>query len=202
MLTTDYINRRKIFRKIIFVRHGQYSLHPEKLTKLGRKQAKLTAKAISYLQPSKIHSSTMPRALETAGIIAQRTKIKVKSHNMFREGLLPGTVEFSSSISKKLNQTKGNLKTKARTAKKTADLAFKTLFSIPKRGQYSEVVVAHGNVIRYWVCKALDISEDKWLNMEVSHCSITTIRISNSGNIVLLGFSDVGHLPLKSRSSI
>ena len=87
-------------------------------------------------------------------------------------------------------------------AKKNSDLAFKTLFKAPQKGQTTEVVVAHGNVIRHWVCKALNIPENRWLKMDVSHTSLTGIRISRKGNIVLLGFADTGHLPLKMRTYI
>lgn len=193
----------KIFRTIIFVRHGQYSSNPEVLTNLGRKQAKLAAKAVALLQPSKIYCSTMPRAIETASIIGQHTELKFKAKDMFREGLLPGTLSFNKLITRGISsKEKKDLLAKTKVARRSADLAFKTLFKSPQRGQNIEVVVAHGNVIRYWVCKALNISEDKWLKMDVRHASLTTIRVSKKGHIVLLGFADIGHLPLKMRTYI
>lgn len=193
----------KIFRTIIFVRHGQYSSDPEVLTALGRKQAKKTAKALRELMPSKLHCSTMPRAIETAAIIGQEIGLKARSSDVFREGLLPGTIGFNNFVTK--GKTPEQVKehfAKTKLARKQADSAFSELFKTPQKGQSVEVVVAHGNVIRYWVCKALDISEEKWLMMDVSHTSLTTIRISKSGNMILLGFSDTGHLPLKMRTYV
>ncbi len=193
----------KVFRTIIFVRHGQYTSDPEKLTSLGRKQAKIAAKAIALLKPSKIYCSTMPRAKETANVIGQHLGLKFTAKDIFREGLLPGTIGFNQLITKGIPpDKKKEILAKMRVARKNADLAFKRLFKIPQRGQSTEVVVAHGNVIRHWVCKALDISEKNWLKMDVSHTSLTTIRISKAGQFVLLGFADKGHLPLKMRTYV
>jgi serine/threonine-protein phosphatase PGAM5 len=193
----------KIYRTIVFVRHGQYSNEPEKLTTLGRKQAALVAKAIKPLGVSKLHCSTMPRAIETANIICQQVGLKFKPKDIFREGFLPGTVKYENMKLKKASPTeKIELRKKMRTARENSNEAFQFLFKIPKRGQAVEVVVAHGNVIRHWVCKALKISEEKWLSMDVSHTSITTVRISKTGNFVLLGFSDNGHLPHKMRTYV
>lgn len=193
----------KIFRTIIFIRHGQYSSEPEELTKLGCKQAQLTAKALASLHPSKIHCSTMPRAMETASIIGQHMGLKFKAQDMFREGFLPGTVSFNKLVSENLStKEKKSFFAKAKAARETADLAFESLFKPPQRGQNVELVVAHGNVIRHWVCKALDIPSERWTKMDVAHTGLTTIRISKSGNIMLLGFADVGHLPLKLRTYV
>lgn len=193
----------KVFRTIVFVRHGQYSSEPEKLTILGRKQAALVAKAIKPLGVSKLHCSTMPRAIETANIICQQVGLKFKPKDIFREGFLPGTVKYDKMKLKKASpMEKIELRKKMRTAKENSEKAFQFLFKTPKRGQATEVVVAHGNVIRHWVCKALQISEEKWLSMDVSHTSITTIRVTKSGNFMLLGFSDNGHLPHKMRTYV
>ena len=193
----------KVFRTIVFVRHGQYSSDPEKLTRLGRKQANMAAKAIAFLRPSKIHCSTMPRAIETASIIGQHTGLKFKTKDIFREGLLPGTIGFNQLMTKGMSPAKKKESlAKLKVARKNADVAFKTVFKIPRKVQDTEVVVAHGNVIRHWVCKALDISDKNWLKMDVSHASLTTVRVSKSGHFTLLGFSDKGHLPLKMRTYV
>jgi serine/threonine-protein phosphatase PGAM5 len=160
----------KIYRTIVFVRHGQYNSNPEKLTSLGRRQARVTAKALAQLSPSKIHCSSMPRAIETANIISEHIGLQFNASDLFREGLLPGTAEFHKLISKGMSASeKKEQLQKAKAAKKKADLAFKTLFKAPTRGSHIEVVVAHGNVIRHWVCKALGISEENWLKI----CSLS-----------------------------
>jgi serine/threonine-protein phosphatase PGAM5 len=193
----------KIFRTIVFIRHGQYRKDPEKLTQLGRAQAKLVAKAIKPLKPSKIYCSTMPRAKETAQIIGSKVKLSPTAKTFFCEGLLPGTVGFFQLLTKTSTKSeKQKIRQKMKKARLDADEAFSFLFRPPKSGSNCEVVVAHGNVIRHWVCKALKIDSTKWLSMDVSHTSITTIRIDKNGHFVLLGFSDNGHLPFKMKTYI
>lgn len=53
----------------------------------------------------------------------------------------------------------------------------------------------HGNIIRYLICRALDVSPDAWINLETSNCSISTIRIEPDGNCKLESLNDVSHLP-------
>lgn len=193
----------KVFRTLVFVRHGQYSSEPEKLTTLGRNQARRTARAIAVLKPDKIYCSTMPRAIETAAFLGEQVTLDPISKDIFREGLLPGTIGFKRLMMKGLSsEEKRELESKTKLARKNANLAFKLLFKRPTRGRQTEVIVAHGNVIRHWVCKALGLPEEKWLTMDVRHASLTTIRISKKGNITLLGFSDVGHLPLNMRTYV
>ena len=67
-------------KTIILVRHGQY--HPaaeknlERLTTLGRQQAKFVANRLKENKIDRIVHSTMPRAMETADIIKKLLKFK------------------------------------------------------------------------------------------------------------------------------
>jgi len=56
-------------------------------------------------------------------------------------------------------------------------------------------VVCHGNVIRYFVTRALDVDTEAWLGMSIGNCSLTTISVAADGSTKLLCFSDIGHLP-------
>lgn len=193
----------KVFRKLIFVRHGQYTSEPERLTALGRRQARLVAKELMLRAPTRIRCSTMPRAVETADIVSEQLRLKCLPNDLFREALLPGTVEFHRKKIKGLSrQEKTEFYRRLAAAKQSADRAYRELFKIPKRGRTVEVVVAHGNVIRYWVCRALGIPTEKWLSMDIGHGSITSIQIAGSGNVMLLGFSESCHLPLRMRTYV
>ncbi len=58
-----------------------------------------------------------------------------------------------------------------------------------------EVVVCHGNVIRYLCCRALGVDPMAWGGMTIANCSITVIRILPDGGRRLVSFDDVGHIP-------
>lgn len=59
----------------------------------------------------------------------------------------------------------------------------------------STLFVCHGNVIRYFVMRALQLPPEAWLRTAAYNASITIIEIYPSGRVSLKGFGDVGHLP-------
>lgn len=66
----------------------------------------------------------------------------------------------------------------------------------PASGQEQhELMVCHGNVIRYLITRSLGVDSEAWLEMSVGHTSITRIRIEADGSFKLVGAGDVGHLP-------
>jgi serine/threonine-protein phosphatase PGAM5 len=63
------------------------------------------------------------------------------------------------------------------------------------------VIVAHGNVIRYLVGRAMKLDRFAWWTLGTFHCGVTLIRIKSDGEIILDSYNDVGHLPLSLRTS-
>ena len=59
----------------------------------------------------------------------------------------------------------------------------------------NDVIVCHGNVIRYFVTKVLKVNTMAWLQMTISNCSLTIVRIMPNGKMKLIAFNDVGHIP-------
>jgi len=59
-----------------------------------------------------------------------------------------------------------------------------------------EIVVCHGNVIRYFVARALQLPPQVWLRMATYNCGITHLMIRPNGRCSLVSFGDTGHLPL------
>ncbi|MGE4131881.1 MAG: histidine phosphatase family protein [Bdellovibrionales bacterium] len=191
-----------MWRTIILIRHGQYEKKPERLTALGRKQANLVAKAVKPNVPAQLFSSTMPRATETAAILSDHLKLKPQKKSFLCEALLPGPPSFTNQWLRNIpsKSEKANFKKSLKVNAKRADQAFHFLFRKPRFGQETMAVVAHGNVIRYWVCKALKVKSETWLKMDIVHASITALRINAKGELILLRFSDCGHLPLEMRT--
>ncbi|MEO8233645.1 MAG: histidine phosphatase family protein, partial [Ignavibacteriota bacterium] len=64
----------------------------------------------------------------------------------------------------------------------------------------NDIIVCHGNVIRYFVTKALKVDPLSWLQMSISNCSLTIIRIAPNDNMKLDTFSDYGHIPENMRT--
>lgn len=64
-----------------------------------------------------------------------------------------------------------------------------------------DIIVAHGNIIRFWVCKALGLPAASWLRFSVYNCSLTWLEVHHDGAMTLRMLGDVGHLPVQMATS-
>lgn len=188
-------------RYIHLVRHGQYQLDKEhgsygSLTSLGRYQARKVAKRLNDHKVSQVHVSTMIRAQETGEIIIDRLKSS-KSRNC--RLLVEGIPEFPEALIRK----KGIKKTNLKKAKSRMNKAFRKYFTPFKgKGERHEVLVCHGNIIRYLVAKALKVETAKWINFDIYQCSLSTVCIDDKGKLRLEVFGEIGHIPVEKRTFI
>jgi len=58
------------------------------------------------------------------------------------------------------------------------------------------VLVCHNNIIRYFVCRALQLPPEAWLRLKGDNCAITEIVVYPNGRVSLHRFGDTGHLPI------
>uniref|UniRef100_A0A8C1YIW3 Serine/threonine-protein phosphatase PGAM5, mitochondrial n=1 Tax=Cyprinus carpio TaxID=7962 RepID=A0A8C1YIW3_CYPCA len=66
----------------------------------------------------------------------------------------------------------------------------------PKQKEDSyEIIVCHANVIRYFVCRALQFPPEGWLRMGLNNGSITWLTIRPSGRVGLRALGDSGFMP-------
>ena len=60
----------------------------------------------------------------------------------------------------------------------------------------TEVLVCHGNVIRWLTCRALGADPKLWLGMSLANCSLTVIQVRPDGTFKITAVGDRGHLPV------
>ncbi|KAL3994905.1 Histidine phosphatase (branch 1) family protein [Acanthocheilonema viteae] len=176
-------------RNIILIRHGQYFTdHKDKnylsLTPLGREQAKFVGQRLanSGLKFNSVIMSTMTRAEETAKLILDElSPTSAKSDPLLEEGA-PFPPEPPSKH--------WHPKQKAAFRKYIHRASWK------QKDDSWELIVCHGNVIRYFVCRALQFPPEGWLRMSVGHCSITWLVIYPDGFVSVRSLGDIGHLPI------
>jgi serine/threonine-protein phosphatase PGAM5 len=177
-------------RTLLLVRHGQYD--PEdggKLTELGREQAQVTGSWLAqHLAGQRVHAlwaSTLPRARETADIIARSiTRAKVRAASVLREGMYSKVKGYEVPASERQED------------RERADAAWARFFRTT-RADRLEIVVCHGNLIRYLVCRALHVPVIRWTRMNSSHCSMTRILVRDTGAIRVASYNETAHLPTK-----
>ncbi len=180
------------------MRHGQYEEHTSgALTALGRKQATRTAEALRLLGVERVWTSTLLRAEQTAAIVAaKQPRAKLERSELLCEVIptkLPRHVKLRVPVDA----------ARVKLDKARADEVFKTFFRVPSREarkETTEIVVCHGNLIRYLVCCALGIERKLWVRLDSSHCGLTEFRVVGRGVVRVVRYNDVGHIPLEMRS--
>lgn len=189
-------------RLLILIRHGQHN-HEEvrsdelegSLTNLGRLQAQLTARRLRGIPVNTIHYSTMRRAAETADIIcgsfpdtpAKRTRLLWECVPFVPANFAD---EFIGHYSP----------SELAAGRFQAYRVFTRFFRRALRDDKVEVIVSHGNLIRYLVLRAMQVSPALWGNLDICNCSLTEIVIEPDGRMVLVSFNDTGHLPGNMRT--
>jgi serine/threonine-protein phosphatase PGAM5 len=173
-------------RMLLFLRHGQYDAESRgELTPLGREQARLTAKYLEELPFDLVWSSTLPRAKETADIVASHLGgTRVRHTGLLREGLYTKIEGYDVPSSERRDD-------RART-----DAAYAKIVRT-SRTDRRELVVCHGNLIRYLMCRALHTPVSKWLRMTTSHCGLTRLLVRDTGAVRVVSYNETSHLPTK-----
>ncbi|CAB4007692.1 Hypothetical predicted protein, partial [Paramuricea clavata] len=190
-------------RHLLFIRHGQYVKAEEDekkvLTSLGRQQAGETANRLKMLHSNnnkidKIVVSSMVRARETGEIIRnQLSGVPYEYCDFLTEGA-PCIPEPPSSSYKPESylSIRRALEESARI-----EAAFRKYIhraELEQKTDSTEVYVGHANVIRYFVCRALQFPPEGWLRMSIDNCGITRLTIKPNGHVSLQSMGDTGHL--------
>jgi len=197
-------------RHVFLVRHGQYfsrerSDRQKRLTRLGREQLILTGRRLREVgfEYDAVVSSTMTRAKESAKIIVEQ----LKSANEVSQ-INPATESMTISVDKLLEEGaplppepplefwQPNA-AQFRADGPRIERAFQKYFEKPKEAQEKDshdIIVCHANVIRYCVCRALQVPPQAWLRIWLNHGSITWLTIRPEGRIVLRALGASGFM--------
>ena len=190
-------------RILHLIRHGDY-LEGEtedglgnSLSDRGQQQAGKLAEFYDEYRLAAIHTSPASRAIETARIIAERHPgLALQRHRSLFECIpsVPPKValcgdpdEFSPShIS---------------NCRERLDRQFDRSFKATRAQERYEILVCHGNVIRYFVTRALGVDANSWVSMRCFQASVTRVVVSSgTRRFVLESLNDLSHLPANLRA--
>ena len=186
---------------LYLVRHGAYDTTARAdpaigpgLTPLGIAEARLLASRLHGLPMRlvSITSSTMTRSRETAAVMHETlTDTPMRQTPLLSECIPPTS---NARVAKETDP-----KEAAECARRLNE-AFNQFLVLAAGAVRSDVLVCHGDVIRYFVMKALGVDTKAWLGMSVAHASLTVIRVQADGSTTVLAVGDVGHLPPNMQS--
>jgi serine/threonine-protein phosphatase PGAM5 len=183
-------------KTVYLVRHGEYDRDDDRdptigkgLVPLGVAQARLVGARLRAMPVdfTSLYSSTMTRARETALVIGEDfPELELEVSPLLSECTPPiDPVELASHLDPHT----------LTCCQERLDEAFSTFFRPSCSGDRHDVVVCHGNMIRYLVMKALGVNAGRWYAMSIANCSLTVITITPAGSMLVRSFSETGHLP-------
>lgn len=183
-------------RTIVLVRHGDYLQDPAvdkklgpHLLPLGAAQARLAGAALLQMRLhfDHVYVSPMHRARDTAAVIATD---------------FPGrTFEVVDDLAECNPPIPGVRVSEANTAcKNRLERVFARFFKPAKGRDQADMLVCHGNVIRYLVARARGADPTTWAQMSVGNASLTTIRVEANERLNVVAVGDVDHIPLNMRT--
>jgi serine/threonine-protein phosphatase PGAM5 len=183
-------------RTIVMIRHGEYEHDDDcdedigcPLVSLGRQQARLVADRLKAMPITftSIQTSAMTRARQTGEIIAARfPELELAIHRDIRE-CTPNTRR--EDIMAEMKPGEGE------ECETQLAAAWERIFVPAAGADEYDIVVCHGNVIRWFVTQVLEVDPLAWLQMSIANCSLTVVQVRADGSKKLISFADSGHLP-------
>jgi len=172
-------------RNVILLRHAEYHSGPGaalNLTALGKKQAQRAAKALAREPIDAVWTSTLLRAIETANIVCEALSFApARTSALLREGF-PTQYHGLDVDDSQVAEDRAR-----------ADRAFAKFFR-PSKQDRTELLVCHGNVIRYFVASALRAKPETWTRFITNNCGITRVLIRPTGAVRVVSYNECEHL--------
>ena len=187
---------------VYLIRHGIYDPDTSRnaddvvtngLNALGHEQARLIGARLEALPvaPASLVSSDYRRARETAEDIGRL---------LGRAPVLDTLIHECSPASDRADYMKSHSPDEIAACDSNLARAWaKYMVPTPDADRH-DVLVCHGNVIRWFVSRALAGGPLRWSWMEIANGSLTILAVRPDGTTRLVCFSDVGHLPVPKQT--
>ena len=181
---------------LYLVRHGEADPHDGPLSEAGKEQARLTGRRLSEVPFSAIYHGPLPRAAQTAGLIAASLPdVPVWASDLAGDylpsdpdpaGMPSGFASFAAGFS---------AAERAEGPKLAATALDRFAWASGESGDTYELVVTHNFLIGWLVSQALSAPPWRWLGLNHMNCAVTVIAYLAGWPASLVTFNDAGHLP-------
>jgi serine/threonine-protein phosphatase PGAM5 len=187
-------------RYVYLIRHGAYdrvdSLDDRTanaMNALGHEQARLLGERLRGLpvHPRILVSSGLTRARETGDEIGTILGRRCERDSSLEECGPPGLRDSVVTDADRAEQD---------ACVAQLETAWATYLRPSPAADAHDVLVCHGNVIRWFVTRALGADTRRWLSMTIGNASLTIVAVRPDGSTRLVMFSDVGHIPVEKQT--
>jgi serine/threonine-protein phosphatase PGAM5 len=187
---------------LYLIRHGMYDSDStvtddalgNGLNTLGHEQAALIGKRLAGL-PVKLHAlltSNYLRASQTAADIGREIHMTPVVDTLLHE--------CTPRFERRPEYTPIGTEPEALACEGNLNAAFAKYFVPTPDADTYDVLVAHGNVTRWLLCKAMGIDVLNWRRLTIGNCSLTVLAVQPDGQVRLAAYSDTGHIPLEKQT--
>jgi serine/threonine-protein phosphatase PGAM5 len=204
-------------RQFLMVRHGQYcnesntdaSDKEKRLTALGEQQAASTGRFLRDAMRSRVGDQIFITSKLDRVYVSELTRAK-QTAAILLEAYCDGDSDAAANL---LAPSDGLLNERfpcdpepaypkrAKVAHmRLVEEAFRKYIHRPDeaaQGQppaTTELMVGHGNIIRYFTCRALQLPPEAWLRLSIPHCSVTSLVMRRNGTVKLVTYGSFSHL--------
>ncbi|WP_033342578.1 histidine phosphatase family protein, partial [Catenuloplanes japonicus] len=178
-------------RYIHLVRHGEAD--GGVLTGTGRRQATATGKRLAALPITALHHGPLPRAAETARLIAAELPgVPVRESEACGDYIPP--VGDRAALPRVFQDFLAGVTDEEYTSGEALARAALREHARPADTETHELIVTHAFTVGWFVRDALDAPEPRWLGLNAVNCGLTTILYRHGRPPALVAFNEVSHL--------
>lgn len=183
-------------RRLVLVKHSMPEIERDKpasawkLGEIGRRRAELLAAGLRKFNPSVIWSSREPKAIETAGIVANELAVQVEvadgleEHHRDNVPFLSSREKFERAV-ERFFLCPDELVLGRETANQARDRFAAAIDEVIDGGQADSIVVTHGTVITLYVASVAGVQRmDFWRRLGLPSYVVLTMPDMSIRSIV------------------
>lgn len=202
--------------RLYLIRHGQSAGNAEgrfgghsatPLSRLGKQQAELTAKALAKERISAIYSSDLLRAVQTAEPLARALNLEINAAETFRErhvGVLEGLTfdeakkEFPEDYYALVNRELAHVITRGESYHQLLDRTTGVLHEILEKHKGGRIAIfAHTGTICFLTLYIIGAIHPETITtpwLITSNCGINRFEFRGRNNVRIVALNDTRHL--------
>jgi len=184
-------------RFLYLVRHGE-AAEGGGLSDAGEEQARRTGERLKNLRVDRIHHSPLPRAAQTARLIAGWLPGVPVAESAVVGDYIPADLDPAALPPSHARLVNGYTIAERSDGAALARAAIEQFAGPPGEGpadDVHELIVTHNFLIGWFIAQALHAPDWRWIGLNQQNCALTVILYRRGLPPALVSFNDAAHLP-------